>query len=366
MLVVPSARRQGGGDIWLDQLLRKIGPTMSPVVVFQVPGELASAALGYGCQVETLGVSDDGSELAIASLAKRLTPILTTHQPAVTVFWSPRAQIYGAIARQLAALGGRSAWVQHVLPSDFWLHQAAAAFPTDAVLCVSHAVAERHRVLYPAQVTRVVHPGVDLGVPSLDRANARAVLGVDTSWPVVGLVGRIEPWKGQDVAIRAAAHLKARGLLVRLLLVGEAVSPTWPAYHNVVQALINDLDAADVVTLVGHRTDVTMLLPAFDVLVCASREEGFGLAVVEAMAAGVPVVSARCGGPQDIVEHGRTGLLVELDDFIGLADAIEAVLNKPSLAVRLATQARATYTERFTAAQSARAFSRVIEELSTA
>jgi len=80
------------------------------------------------------------------------------------------------------------------------------------------------------------------------------------------------------------------------------------------------------VVFTGYVRDVPAVLAALDVIVCASHEEGFGLAVVEAIAAGVPVVSTRCGGPDDVIEHGLTGLLVPVDDPLRLANVVERLL----------------------------------------
>jgi glycosyltransferase involved in cell wall biosynthesis len=363
--VVPSARREGGGDMWLDQLLGHLGPVEAPLVVFEHDGELADAAIGHDCTVEVLPRltgAPDGLPLRLAPILAR---VLRRFRPSVTLFWSARAQAYGSRAHDLAGGLGRTAWVQHVMPSTFWVHRQAAELPTDAVVCVSTAVARQQSRLYPRWPTRVVHPGVDLSAQTQTRRAVRAALGVDESTLLVGVIGRVEPWKGQDLAVRMTALLWQRGLPVRLLLVGQAVSPTWPQFAGEVRGLVAQLELTDQVTFTGHLKNIPLTLPALDVAVCASREEGFGLALIEAMACGVPVVATRCGGPEDIIDNGVSGILVAADDPAELAQAVELLLRTPQVAERLAAQGRRVWSARFTAGRSAHTLRQVVAELAS-
>lgn len=364
MLVVPSARREGGGDIWLDQLLRHLAnsaPTLT--VVFETYGEMATRAASYGCITKILGGRNGTVRDDVSALVDPLAGVLAESRPDVTVFWSPRAQLYGSPAHAHAGRPGRTGWVQHVMPSTFWLHRDASALPSELVICVSSAVERRQRELYPGHATRVLHPGLDTSQAPLSQTAARARLGCAIRAPMIGVVGRVEPWKGQDVAARTVATLVERGVDAHLVLLGRRRSPTWPQFGRDVDRLIRELDLAERVTFAGHRCDVAYILPALDVVVCTSREEGFGLAIVEAMAAGVPVVATRCGGTEDILDHESTGLLVPVDDPLALAEAVESVLRQPLLAARLAARARRVWRDRFTAACSANAFRTLVSDL---
>jgi glycosyltransferase involved in cell wall biosynthesis len=135
---------------------------------------------------------------------------------------------------------------------------------------------------------------------------------------------------------------------------------------------------------------VPVLLHGLDILVCASREEGFGLAVLEATATGVPVVATRCGGPEDVIEHGATGLLVPAEDpvalagaveqllaagllrcmpmigdAVALAGAVEQLLASPQLATRMTARAKARYREEFTGDHGAARFTGAIRALAS-
>ncbi|MGH3625407.1 MAG: hypothetical protein ACRDQ5_27105, partial [Sciscionella sp.] len=141
-MVVPSAARQGGGDVWLVQLLETLAPQqVDLLVVFESAGELAALASSAGHRVAVLGRTTTPCDADLTTLAAPLASVLATEKPEVTVHWSPRAHVYGSRARQLLGRNGPVAWVQHVIPSDFWLHKLANAYPAQAVVCVSSAVA---------------------------------------------------------------------------------------------------------------------------------------------------------------------------------------------------------------------------------
>ena len=102
---------------------------------------------------------------------------------------------------------------------------------------------------------------------------------------------------------------------------------------------------------------------AFDVFVCSSREEGFGISIIDAMASGIPVVATRCGGPEDIIEHERNGLLVKQEDPVALAAALQRINEDSSLVHKIIKEGKITYQERFTATHSAASFLNVIHKL---
>jgi glycosyltransferase involved in cell wall biosynthesis len=362
LFVVPSAKRAGGGDIWIDTLLSAIGDHgVQASVAFEEDGELARRATLYGCDVTVLDADSRNPGGGLEELVAPLAELFASRKPQVSVFWSPRAQVYGAAAHRTAGRPGRTAWVQHVLPSGFWLHQAASDAPSDRVICVSQAVRVRQEQLYPASRTVVIHPGVSAPRNSMSKSAARKTRGLDAHGALVGVVGRIEPWKGQDIAVRMLAE--SPSVTCSLALIGERRSTTWPDYTRQVEALARDLGVADRVTFTGHVADSASVLPALDVLVCASREEGFSLAVLEAMAAGIPVVATRCGGPEDMIEHEVTGLLVPPGNPSALANAIGRVLRNGTLSSQLAGRARALHAQRFTSHQAAARFAAALAEL---
>jgi glycosyltransferase involved in cell wall biosynthesis len=153
-----------------------------------------------------------------------------------------------------------------------------------------------------------------------------------------GIVGRLAPWKGQDLFLRAFAGAfpdgPERAIVVGGSLFGE------DDYVRELTGLAEMLGIAGRVEFRGFRADVWDELSHLDVLVHASTiPEPFGQVILEGMAAGVPVIAAGAGGPAEILEHGRTGILYEPNDGAALAGCMRR-LQDPALRERLSAAAR--------------------------
>jgi glycosyltransferase involved in cell wall biosynthesis len=178
----------------------------------------------------------------------------------------------------------------------------------------------------------VVHPGVDL-VPVPASSGNRAAIGT---------VGRLEPVKRLDRLISAAAKLRPRFPSLRVLIAGDGAS------RPDLERLARDLSLGDAVEFAGWRDDVANFHRELGVFCVPSEHEGFGLAALEAMASGLPVVASRVGGLPELVEDGRTGFLVPAGDVDALADRIGRLLDDGELRARMGAAATRAVEERFT------------------
>lgn len=193
-----------------------------------------------------------------------------------------------------------------------------------------------HRVGRPEQFV-TIHSGVRLapfrnGVPR--RAAARRLAGIPHDAYVVGCAARLTAIKGHGVLLDAVARLAPRYPKLRLLLVGDGED------RVALQARARKSDLSGRVIFTGVCADVRPALAAMDLFALPSLNEGQGRAVVEAMAAGVPVVASRVGGLLDVLDGGRAGALVEPGDPAALAEAIETFMGSLSLASRIAAAGR--------------------------
>jgi glycosyltransferase involved in cell wall biosynthesis len=163
--------------------------------------------------------------------------------------------------------------------------------------------------------------------------------------PVLALFGRLSPWKGQHVAIDALSQMDHPAHLV---LVGEALFGE-DDYAASLRRQVGELGLSDRVHLVGFRDDVPRLMQAADVVLhCSTAPEPFGRVIVEAMLSGTPIVAADAGGPREIVDDGRTGVLVTPDDAAALARRLDDLLADPPGLAAMADRACAEAQQRFT------------------
>lgn len=239
---------------------------------------------------------------------------------------------------------------------------ACLALPAvDRLLAVSAAQPSR---LGPAPAllarrTSVVPPGIRAeSFENGDRRTLRDALGLPGATPLVGLVARYDTWKGHHVFLDAAARIAARRPDVRFAMVGGGANgdppPHVARYRDAVLARRRQLGLEQTVAVLGHRDDVPAVLAGLDVLVCPSDHEPFGMIVLEALAAGTPVVASDSGGPAEILEDGRSGLLFPTGSADALESAVLRVLDEPALGARLAAEGRRRLDSAFTSARYAR------------
>jgi glycosyltransferase involved in cell wall biosynthesis len=257
-----------------------------------------------------------------------------------------------------------SVWYQH--GSASWksgLEAAAALVKTRAILANSRYTAEGQRRVNPRRARiEIVHPGTRL--PDEDRAvrrgRGRAALGIGDDEFAVGIAARVHPWKGQDVVIRAAASLLHARRRARLFIIGDALFGLDQQYAASLPRLAESLGILSRVTFAGFRDDVADCLAALDVAVHASLgPEPFGLALIEAMAAGTALVASDGGAVREIIEPGATGIVTPPGDHEALATALLALCDDPEGRASMAEAGELTARERF----DARLVARRIEDL---
>jgi glycosyltransferase involved in cell wall biosynthesis len=232
---------------------------------------------------------------------------------------------------------------------------------TDLSLAVSPGVKDylvQEIGLAPDKI-RVVANGVDIAAidAARQRNEVRRELGLPAEVPVIGLVGRLDHWgKGHKELFAAMVRLTAR-YPVQALIVGGG------RREAELKQAAADLGLADAVHFLGSRRDVPDLLHAMDIFVLPSYSEGLSLALMEAMAAGLPVVASRVGGNPELVEDGDTGLLIPPQDADALAAALERLLADPTGAKTMGEKARRRVEENYSLDRLGREINGIYEEL---
>jgi glycosyltransferase involved in cell wall biosynthesis len=215
------------------------------------------------------------------------------------------------------------------------------------------------RVGIPPRRIQVIPNGVPLDdrPPAATLSALRESVGLDQHHRVVGTVGSLYPVKGHKYLIDAAPSVLGRFPQTVFVIVGQG------GLRGELEAHAARLGITAHLRFLGHREDVHDLLSIYDIFILPSLSEGMPLALLEAMAAGLPAVATRVGGVTEVLEDRKTGLLVPPADSGALADTIMTLLGNPRLAKELGQAARQTAATRFSLAGMIRAYEGVYSEL---
>jgi D-inositol-3-phosphate glycosyltransferase len=249
-------------------------------------------------------------------------------------------------------------------PESGWRDRVEAELINCAdAICVSCVEEEEQfRRLYgdPQGQIEIIAPGVEHAffAPG-HQGGARAAIGVPADVPMILFVGRIQPLKGPDVAIRALHALGRPDAL--LLIVGGASGSDGDGEIERCHQLVDELGLHDQIRFVEPQPHhiLSSYYRAADVVVVPSRSESFGLVALEAAACGIPVVASAVGGLQSLVDHGDTGYLIPERDPNLFAAAIARILDDPLLAASMsvgAAQRASRYTWSLAAARLRRMY----------
>ncbi|MCY2929738.1 MAG: glycosyltransferase [Planctomycetota bacterium] len=326
-------------------------------------GAMADRLRGAGIQTTVLGLRGRWDVVKLARLAglfrKPKIDLVHTH-----LFHADM------VGRAAAALAGVKHLVHTVhtvegrpLPWRFTL----ARFFKDRcqrIVCVSPSVRADHarRSGLPDSCYQVIPNGVAAEAFSRDvsaRRALRAQWGLGDHEVLLAYVGRLDREKGIDILLGAMAHLGARGNPMRLVVAG-----TGPR-ANAVETFIGHGEGGRYTRALGFVDDVRAVLSAADALVMPSRWEGFGLSAAEAMAAGLPVVATRVPGLVDLVVDAQTGILVERDDVVALAEAIHSLSGDAALRERLGRAGRERIDRSFSIDACVRAHEQLYTEVAS-
>ncbi len=218
----------------------------------------------------------------------------------------------------------------------------------DAYLAVSEQIREQalRRVPIPSERVHFLHHGMELPANEPDaRALARAKLGFRDNCFLVGSFSRIELAKGQHTLIEAVSLLRKKAVDVQAFIMGHVSEA---AYGEHLTRLVRELQLDAHVIFLDFVPDAHRLMSACDAVVVPSKQEGFGLVVIEAMAAGIPVIGTRgAGGMLNLMEHEKNGLLFDWEDAAMLAQQLEALYQDPDLRARLGCNGRSLVERHF-------------------
>ena len=353
----------GGTERALLQLLAGLDRERWRPVLFHpdLPGasELASEASALGVTTRAIATPATAAQgvaslpgLALAIRRERAA-VFHAHQT-----WSLSCR-YGIVAAALARVRARVASAQLFVEMPrlrgIDLQHAVISRSLHRHIAVSRHVAWRlhDRFDVPGERIAVIPNAVTLAPPAPRDAALRARVLLGQRAPLVLTVARLDAQKGVAYLLDAAAEVPD----AIFVIAGEGPE------RATLEARASALGIAHRVRFLGHRRDVPPLLAIADLFVLPSLWEGLPLSVLEAMAAGVPVVATRIGGTDELVRDGETGTLAPPENGPALAEAIRAALYDRERALRMAAAARALVEREHSSAVMVSATSALYEEL---
>jgi glycosyltransferase involved in cell wall biosynthesis len=338
ILQICSAREIGGGERHLADLANALGQRGHEVFAALSPASPVRAELRSLPSGNILELPMRNS-LNLASAVK-LSRFVREHQ--IEIVHAHVARDYPLAALAAGRSQARLVLTRHVLFPLHRIHKLTLR-RTSRVIAVSRAVVESlyaSSIFAPEKIA-TIHNGIDI-----ERFASVKTGRVPNQKLRIGMVGHIAPIKGQEDFVRAAATVQTDRDDVEFIIAGEDKSQS-RENRVALEKLISDLKLDDAIELIGWVDDVANLLSTLDLFVSPARSEPFGLSIVEAMAAGVPVVASASEGAREIIEDKQTGRLAPVGDIEAMATAILDLLKDRAERRRLADNALVSVHEHF-------------------
>lgn len=351
-----------GAERGVYELARRLDRRRFDVRVIALRGgQVADWLAEAGVPATVLGIRGKWDFLKLGALATCLRrgriDLLHTH-----LFHADLAGRLAAVAAGVPHLV-HTVWTAEgrFLPWQFAWARLTAGW-CDRIICLAESVRRHHarRSGLPARRYAVIPWGIDAAAfapAAAARRRLRAEWGLDDAHPLAAFVGRLESYKGIDVLLAAASHLAARGRPIHLVIAGDGPR------RAIVENFIAHGEGGRHARLLGFIPDVRGVLSAADLFVMPSLWEGWGLAMGEAMAAGLPAVATDVPGLRELVVPGQTGLVVERGDSVQLADAIEGLADDRPLRRRMGQAARQRIASVFPLDATIRAHEKLYDEI---
>jgi len=341
LILMPLATQRGGAEQTLIHLLkygRKTSFTWH--VVFFEKGPMVEWAKqwGYNTYVISAGRLRNFSDWI--SAIQRLSQLAEETTASLILSWMSKAHFYGGPIAKLRNIP--SIWYQHGLPlSRRSIDQIITLIPACGIIATSKYSASYQQRLIPKRPVITVNPGVDLEKFQIQasQSSLRKRFNLPEDAFIVGMVGRLQRWKGFHLFVEAIAPILRRYPKVHGLLVG-GTHDLEPDYPEFLEQIIHQTGLQKRIHRVGHQTNVAEWMQTMDIVVHASEQEPFGMVVIEAMALGKPVIASVPGGPAEVITPGENGLLWHHNQIDELTQHIEYCLNHPAFMTRLGTEAQ--------------------------
>ena len=338
VLHIVSGRLYGGVETALVTMARcrLLFAEIEPEFALCFDGRLRNELTAAGTPVHMLGEVRVRHPLSVLRARRRLSELLDDRAIDVVVCHMAWAEaIFGPAAR--ASGVPLVFWAHDATNALHWLDRWARLTPPDLAICNSHFTAATMLRLYPRVATQVVYCPVSppaFIASASDRAEVRAELNTPGDATVIVQVSRMEQWKGQRVLLETLGQLRDLSTWV-CWIVGAAQRPQEVRYERELHAVAKQHGIEERVRFVGQRSDVPWILSAADIYCQPNTSpEPFGLTLIEALQAGLPVITTAMGGATEVVDDS-CGILVPPGSTADLASALRLLVDDAQLRRRM-------------------------------
>jgi len=370
-LFVQSTTEVGGAESTLLNLFANSASLRRRSLIASLgfsKGELPARLRAVGADVVELPRARLREPMKMARTLMALRKIIRAYGIKVVLGNGAHPQVFGGVAARLA--GVKSVFLVNMIHAHpLWKNEPvdvlALRGPCDLFLAISKASQATLEKLRPNVECKLFYWGTPIVEVSAEEAHrARAELGVGDGEVLLGIFGRLQRWKGQDVFVAAAAEVARARPKAKFVVVGGSVFGLEPEFFESLEKSATAAGIADRLQFTGFRTDVARLMAACDVICHTTRvPEPFGLVIVEAMVQGRPVIATRGGGPSEIIATEDDGLLVDPDDPRALAAAMIALIDAPDRRRQLGSRGPALVRAQFSIDVMASTLLRHLDEM---
>ena len=336
----------GGGPKHILGILSNIDQNLFEPFLVCPPGYLsAEGKLISGVKVFNFNPKSKFDLFAILKLRSVFHQIKSSHDPFGPMIVHSHGSRGGLMARAANLFGVKTVYTEHRFDQNFHLKNPINELiqkkilkkqnlRTDLLIAVSYSVKKylvESRMAVEKKIA-VIPNAIDLD--EFRYKDLKENKAVGTRAPIIGTIGNLNYQKGQIYLIEAMKEIRKECPLATLEIIGEGEE------RKILEAEIKRLGLKHAVTLLGRKSEVEKYMKHWSVFVLPSIAETFGIVILEAMHAGVPIVASSVGGVKDIITHNKNGILVPAKDKNALADAIIDVLKRPALSAKLNREGR--------------------------
>jgi D-inositol-3-phosphate glycosyltransferase len=227
-----------------------------------------------------------------------------------------------------------------------WQYRKLDAFVAPLPILAEQA---KRQTVVPADKIKIIPHGIDQSTLTVRmvRTAARRELNLPLDPTIIGIIGRLDPKKGQHIGIEALSIVHSKGLTPHLLIIGDPTLNENDGYEKHLHDLVAKFNLTEFVHFRPHLAKVEVAYGAMDIFVLTSQSETYGLVTIEAMTSGLPVIGTDSGGTVNLIDHEKNGLKFPSEDAPKLAESLMKYMSDPSYASRLAAQGRADALARY-------------------